>query len=99
MWVQLVKARIKAGTEDELQQLYAEASRRTGRDTGWVRSISLRSSKDPQQTYGLVIFESEAKAREYERSPEQAELTGKLGQLMDGPPEFLDFDEVVEYAP
>ena len=98
MWVQLIKARIKPGTQDELQRLYGEANKDISPDSGWVRSISLRSSKDPLLTYGLVIFESEAKAREYEGSPEQADLTGQLGALMDGPPEFLDFDIVEQYA-
>ena len=40
-----------------------------GTDSGWVRSITLRSDKDPQEWYELVFFESEAKARANEKTP------------------------------
>ena len=99
MWAQLVKARVKVGREEELRRLYQEASSTSSPDSGWVRSLSLRNQNDPQEIYGVIIFESEARAREYERSSEQAELTGHLGDLMDGTPEFVDFDSVEEYAP
>jgi hypothetical protein len=57
MWAQLVKARIKAGREEDLRQVYEEANRSIGRDSGWVRSFSLRNQRDHQEMYGLAIFE------------------------------------------
>ena len=99
MWAQLIKAPIKPGKADELDRLYKEIDARLSSDSGWIRSFSLRSSGNPDQMTALVLFESQEKAREYERSPEQAEVVGKLGELLAGPPEFADFDLVTEYAP
>ncbi|HZU13984.1 MAG TPA: antibiotic biosynthesis monooxygenase [Chloroflexota bacterium] len=99
MWAQLIKAQIKPGKAHELDELYREVDSRMSRDSGWVRSLSLRNSKNGQELYAVVVFDSQEKARAYEQSPEQAELTSRLGDLMDGPPEFVDFDEVTEYAP
>ncbi|MDQ6673787.1 MAG: antibiotic biosynthesis monooxygenase [Chloroflexota bacterium] len=99
MWAQLVKARIKPGSEDQLRQTYEELARRGPQGSGWIRSFSLRNQNDPHEMYSLVIFESEAKAREYERSPQQAELVGRLREFMEGPPDYVDFDVLAEYSP
>lgn len=99
MWAQLLKFRVKPGKGGELDEIYREVDAQTGPETGWVRSYSLRNQKNPDEIHALVIFESEEKAREYERSPEQAKITGRTGELMVGAPEFVDFDLVTEYAP
>lgn len=99
MWAQLLKFQIKPGSADELEQLYQEVDSQTSPESGWVRSYSLRNQKNPNEAYAVIFFESEAKARAYEQSPEQAKLTGRTGELMAGTPEFVDFDLVTEYAP
>jgi heme-degrading monooxygenase HmoA len=99
MWAQLLKFQVKPGSADEMERIYREVDAQTGPETGWGRSYSLRNRKNPDEVYALVIFESEAKAREYEHSPEQAKLTSRTGELMVGTPEFVDFDLVTEYAP
>lgn len=99
MWAQLLKFQVKPGSADELDEIYREVDAQTGPETGWVRSFSLRNSNNPDEVCALIIFESEEKAREYERSPAQAQLTGRTGELMVGTPEFADFDLVTEYAP
>lgn len=99
MWAQLIKATIKPGREDEVRQIYDEYDRQIDAGTGWVRSLSLVNRNNPREMYGLVMFESEDKAREYEQSGQQSEMTTRLGDCMDGPPDFIDFDDVVEYTP
>lgn len=99
MWAQLLKFQVRPGTADELDEIYQEVDAQTGPETGWVRSYSLRNRKNPDKVYALVIFDSEEKARAYEQSPEQAKLIERTGELMDGTPEFVDFDLVTEYAP
>jgi heme-degrading monooxygenase HmoA len=91
MWAQLIKARMKPGREDDIQRLQQEFEAR-GRDgsTGWVRSFGLQNQNDPQEYYTLVFFESEEKARENERTPEQAAMVQRLQDHFEGPPEFVD---------
>lgn len=97
MWAQLVKARLKAGKEDEMRRLDEEfQARGRGGSTGWVKDFTLRDQKDPQVYYILVYFESEEKARANERSPEQQEMYGRMQQLFDGQPEFVDLEPVSE---
>jgi len=99
MWAQLIKATIKPGREGEVRQIYDEYDRQIDAGTGWVRSFSLINRNNRREMYGLVMFESEEKAREYERSGQQSEMTARLGECMEGAPTFVDFDDVVEYAP
>lgn len=97
MWAQLIKARVKPGQEDEvtrLQQVLEERGRNGS--TGWVRSITLQNQADPQEYYSLVFFESEERARENERSPEQAQLAQQLMALFEGQPEFVNLNPIYE---
>lgn len=98
MWAQLIKARVKAGAEDEIRQLQEEFMAR-GRDgsTGWVRSVVLQNQDDPQEYYNIVFFESEEKARANEGNPQQQELVSRLQSLFEGRPEFVNLIPVNEY--
>jgi heme-degrading monooxygenase HmoA len=99
MWAQLVRARIKSGSEDQLRALDEEfAARGQDGSTGWERTIVLRNQDDPQERLILVFFESEEKARENERSPRQQELLGRVQQLYDGQPEFVNLIPEVEHS-
>lgn len=99
MWAQLVKARMKPGQEAELQRIQEEfAERERQNPSGWVRSIRLQNQNDPLESYNVVFFESEEKARQREQSPEQQAMVQRLQACMDGPPEFVDFNVVEEIA-
>ena len=99
MWAQLIKARFKPGQEDELRRIQeAFAERERQNPTGWLRSIRLQNQNDPQESYNLVFFESEEKARQREQSPEQQAMVQRIQACMDGRPEFVDFNVVEEIA-
>jgi quinol monooxygenase YgiN len=99
MWAQLVKARLKPGQEAELQRIQEEfVERERQNPTGWLRSIWLQNQNDPQESYTIVFFESEEKARQREQTPEQQAMVQRLQACMEGPPEFVDFNVVEEIA-
>jgi heme-degrading monooxygenase HmoA len=56
--------------------------------------IALENQNDPREYYTLVIFESEAAARENERSPQQAKRLERFQQIFEGPPEYVDLNVV-----
>lgn len=97
MWAQLMKFRVAEGNEDELQRLDRKWMQEIGRgtDSGWVRSIMLRSDKDPQEWYELVFFESEAKARANEKTPEHEALVKQMMAIAEGI-DFVDLTPVNE---
>jgi quinol monooxygenase YgiN len=100
MWAQLVKTWIKPGQEAELQRIQEEfVERERQNPTGWLRSIRLQNQNDPQESYNIVFFESEEKARQREQTPEQQAMVQRLQACMEGPPEFVDFNVVEEIAP
>ena len=89
MWAQLIKARIKPGSETAARQVEEEL--RTEHPSGGpIRSMSFRNEKDQNEVYNLVFFESEEKAREFERSPEQQQRVRRFWDLFEGQPEFVD---------
>ena len=98
MWAQLVKARVADGAADKLQELGRKWEEEVGRgtDSGWIRSLYLRSASDPSEIYELVYFESEEKARANERTPRHLELVTELAGLFDGPPEYVDLIPIEE---
>ena len=92
MWAQLVKARVKEGSLEKLQELGHQWEEQVGRgtDSGWERIFVLRNANDPNEVYQLVYFESEDKARANERSSQHQEIVSQLSALMDGEPEYVD---------
>ncbi len=70
MWAQLVKMKVQPGNEEELQRIGQDWEEQVGRgtDSGWMRTLLLRSATNPDEWYELVYFESEDKARANERS-------------------------------
>jgi quinol monooxygenase YgiN len=100
MWAQLIKARIKPGQEEAFRQTYDEMlDHEREHPTGMVRNYSFRSLKDPGVLYGLIIFESEEKARARERDPETLRVVMRLRDVMDGQPEFVDLSLVSDFSP
>ncbi|MGH2442210.1 MAG: putative quinol monooxygenase [Chloroflexota bacterium] len=96
MWGQIVKVRIKPGTEAELMQIQEEMKEDSSADSGWVRTITGRNNRDPLEHYTLVTFQSEADARRREASPQSQEFGARLQACMDGQPEFIDLDIVFD---
>ncbi len=92
MWAQIVKSRMKPGAEDRLLQLDAEMSGQITQRGGWLQTIVLRDQKNPEQTYAVVLFESEDAARASESSPEVQEFARRIQSNMEGQPEFIDCD-------
>jgi heme-degrading monooxygenase HmoA len=95
MWAQIIKSRAKPGKEQEIRQLPQEFEGNMG-DAGPDRLIVLQNQNDPSEYYTVVFFESEAKARENENSPEQARRLERIRELYEGPPEFVDLNVVYE---
>ncbi len=102
MWMQIIKTRLKPGSEAELGKLaeHLRAAEQPG--SGLIRSTTTRDQKDPNTVYTIVTFESEEKARARERDPRRQEALQSIRQMMaelfDGPPEFIDLDVVEEHS-
>jgi ketosteroid isomerase-like protein len=100
MWAQLIRTQVKPGTdvaglEDKLRA--AEQP-----DSGLLRTLLMRDQKDPSQVYGLVVFESEEKARARERDPRRQaalrEVGAHMAEMYVAPPEFTDLEVSDEWT-
>ncbi len=99
MWAQLIKSRIRPGKEEEARNLPQEFDAQAhGTSPSWVAMTTSVNQKNPSEYYTLVIFESEEKARENERSPEQAKRVERMMEIFDGQPEFVDLDVVFHHS-
>ena len=102
MWAQIIKTHLKAGRDDDFVGLmkHFQAAEKPG--SGLVHSYAARDQKDPNTVYMVVVFESEEKARIREADTErQASLEPArqiMGEIFDGPVEFVDLDIVAEHA-
>jgi heme-degrading monooxygenase HmoA len=95
MWAQLIKSRVKPGKEEEARNLSNEfEAEAQGATPPWISITTCANTKDPSEFHTLVIFESEEKARENERSPEQQKRVQRLMDVYEGQPEFIDLDVV-----
>ena len=103
MWAQMIRTRVKEGSEDGLQQLFQQLRDAEQSDSGLVRTLVMREQQDPNSLSMLVVFESEQKARARENDPRRADALAAaratMAQIFDGPPTFTDFVMVEEYTP
>ncbi len=105
MWAQLITARLKPGREGDLQKLVDQLRALEQPGSGLVRSTAMQDQNDPGQARMLVVFESEAKARERESDPRRQEgmrdARAFMAEIFEGPPEFVDltFVDEVEMRP
>ncbi len=101
MWAQLMRWQLKPGKDTTGVREQLQATEQP--DSGLVRTMIMQDQKDPQQFFTLVVFESEEKARARERDPRRQEglqvLRAMLGEIMAGPPEFLDLAVVEDWTP
>ena len=100
MWAQLIKVRLKSGREDDLSTLVGQLRKAEQPGSGLIRSTAMRDQNDPSQAYLLVVFESEEHARAREDDPRRQEgLTATratMGEIFEGPPEFVDLTVIEE---
>jgi len=103
MWAQLIRTRIKDGSEEGLRQLFQQLRDAEQADSGLVRTLVMREKNDPGSLSMLVVFESEEKARAREADPRRADglaaAQATMATILDGPPSFTDFVVVEEYGP
>ena len=94
MWAQLIKMRTKPGRGADLAELHVQLEALEQPGSGLLRTTLMQDQKDADVGYVLVVFESEEKARARENDPRrEAGMTGvraTMGELLDGPPEFVD---------
>jgi len=100
MWAQLQKVSTKPEREAEMLDVFDQLQAIEQADSGLVRTTVMRSQADPTVMYVLVVFDSEDKARAREQDPRRQEglerIRAAMGDLLDGPPEFVDLDVVLE---
>ena len=100
MWAQLIKMRLKPGSDTAELDNQIRAAEQPG--SGLVRTLVMHDQKDPGQVYALVVFESEAKARAREQDPRRQEALqaarAMMADIFDGPPEFTDLRVADEWT-
>jgi hypothetical protein len=103
MWAQLISMRLKAGRDDDLPTLFEQLSAVEQPGSGLLRTLTMRDQKDPSRIYTLVLFESEEKARAREQDERRNEglaaARATMGEIFDGPPEFIDLMVVNDFTP
>jgi hypothetical protein len=92
MWAQLIKMRLKPGSDTAELTNEIRSAEQSG--SGLVRSLFMHDQSDPDCIYTLVVFESEEKARAREQDPRRQEQLQKarsiMAEIFAGPPEFTD---------
>ena len=103
MWAQIIKMRVKPGTDDELALMMDQLKSAERPDSGLLRSTTMRDQADPSVIYTMVVFDSEERARAREQDPRRAEALEPVRELMakifEGPPEFINLNVVRESTP
>jgi quinol monooxygenase YgiN len=94
MWAQLITTRLKPGKEGDLPKLMEQLRAAEQSDSGLVRSTAMVDQADPGRMMLMVVFESEAKAREREVDPRRADglaiARATMADMFAAPPEFVD---------
>jgi hypothetical protein len=85
---------MKPGSDDRVLEILEQLRSIEQPDSGLVRTTAMIDQKDRSQLHLLVVFESEDHARAREADPRRAEglevVRGMMGEIFDGPPEFVD---------
>ncbi len=103
MWAQLIKMRAKPNREQDLMEMHGRIQALEEPGSGLLRTTIGWDQKDPQVSYVLVVFESEEKARAREQSPRRQEamaaVMSTMGDVLEGPPEFIDLTVAQDVTP
>jgi len=102
MWAQIIKTQLKSGRDGDFVDLMKHFQSAEKPNSGLVHSYAARDKKDPNTVYMIVVFESEEKARIREADTDrQASLEPArqiMGEIFEGPIEFVDLDIVAEHS-
>lgn len=100
MWAQVIKMRLKPGKDDDLTAVIDQLKAAEQPGSGLLRSTTMRDQHDPSWVYTMVVFDSEESARAREQDPRREQVLQSvrqmMGEIFDGPPEFIDLDVVTE---
>jgi quinol monooxygenase YgiN len=103
MWAQLIKTRVKDGSEAGLQRLFQQLRDAEQADSGLVRTLAMHDQADPNSLSILVVFESEEQARARENDPRRADALAAaratMAEVFDGAPSFTDLVVIEEFTP
>lgn len=100
MWAQIIKTRVKPGSDTDVAVLMDQLKAAEQADSGLIRSTVMRDQNDPDSLYMMVVFASEESARAREKDPRReqglAAARETMGRIFDGAPEFTDLEVVME---
>jgi quinol monooxygenase YgiN len=103
MWAQLIKMRLKPGSDADLPALFQQFAAFEQTGSGLIRTTLMHAQNDPSQFYVMVVFESEEHARAREQDPVRQEALksaqAMMAEIFDGPPEFVDLTVVADMVP
>lgn len=103
MWAQLIKMRLKPGSDADLPALFQQFAAVEQTGSGLIRTTLMHAQNDPSQFYVMVVFESEEHARAREQDPVRQEALksaqAMMAEIFDGPPEFVDLTLVADMVP
>lgn len=100
MWAQIIKTRVKPGSEADVKVLMDQLKAAEQPGSGLVRSTTMREQKDPDSLYIMVVFDTEESARAREQDPRRepglAAARETMARIFEGAPEFIDLNVVAE---
>jgi len=100
MWAQMIKTRVKTGSEADLAVLMDQLKAAEQADSGLIRSTTMRDQTDPDSIYIMVVFDREESARAREQDPRResglAAARETMARIFEGDPEFVDLNVVME---
>jgi hypothetical protein len=93
MFIQVIQA--KSSRRDEVRELFEEWNAQPDEGTGYLGGTF--GFTDDDEFIGVVRFESKEAAAANSARPETDAMATRMAELMDGPPEFHDCDDVTEW--
>jgi hypothetical protein len=91
MFIQVIQSH--SSKRDEVRQLFAEwGAEPQAEPNGWLGGTY--GFTDDDQLFAVIRFESKEAAMANSARPETDAMSQKMAALMDGPPTFLDCDDV-----
>jgi hypothetical protein len=94
VFIQVIQA--KSTRQDEVRELMEEWSGMTDDSSGFLGATY--GFTDDDEFIGVVRFESKDKAMANSARPETDAMAKRMAELMDGPPEFHDCDDVTVWG-
>ena len=93
MFIQVMQG--KSSKRAEVRELGSRWQDEVGAGPGFLGATF--GFTDDDDWFGVVRFESREAAMSNSERPETGEFSAKMGELMDGPVEFHDSDDVIEF--